>query len=434
MPLTIALAQAAMRDGQLDPVELTEMCLDRIAECDDRIRAWVVVDEQGARQAAVEARDSPHRGQLHGIPIGIKDIVDVAGMPTRAGSPLRENHRAVVDAPLVARLRAAGAVILGKTVTTEFACFDPSVTRNPWNEQHTPGGSSSGSAAATATQMCFAAIGSQTGGSITRPATYCGVAGLKPTFGAIDITGVIPVSGRLDHPGPIARTVSDLAVMWEVLADNPDNDRAASQSAVPPRLGVVREYFFESAEPGVRQATERAIEKLSAAGATIEPVALPDSFGDVHARHYQIMAHDAAKYHAEQFAANPELFGPNISTLLRSGFEVSSEQMSTAIEHQQRFRAEMESIASRFDAIIMPATDTIAPADLSTTGDPRFNAPWSYAGLPVVSLPCALVEQMPSGVQLVAGPNCETSLLRIAAWCEAQFQFQGLTIGESSDQ
>ena len=209
IPLLPSVAKSVeqIRSGELDPQELVEFHLQRIRRFEDRVHAWARVDADGARReaekAARRARDGRPLGALHGIPLGIKDIIDVQAMPTRAGSPLREKHVAPRDAGLVARLRRAGAIFLGKTVTTEFACFDPPPTRNPWNLAHTPGGSSSGSAAAVAVGMCSAAVGTQTGGSIVRPASYCGVAGFKPTSGHVSLDGVVPVSPHLDHAGPL---------------------------------------------------------------------------------------------------------------------------------------------------------------------------------------------------------------------------------------
>ena len=219
----IAELVCKIRDKRLTPRELVDACLKRIERVEPDVRAWVSVDAEGARRRADELTELAARGEilgpLHGIPIGIKDIIDVAGWPTRAGSPLRDGHLAREDAAVVARLRNAGAIILGKTVTTEFAWIDPPPTRNPWDATRTPGGSSSGSAAAVASGMCVAAIGSQTGGSIIRPASYCGVCGLKPTFGVVSRVGVLPLSISLDHVGPIARCVDDLAVVFGVIAD-----------------------------------------------------------------------------------------------------------------------------------------------------------------------------------------------------------------------
>ncbi|HWA97397.1 MAG TPA: amidase, partial [Pirellulales bacterium] len=220
--LTCITAGKAIRTGELSPLDLVDRCLERIERFEPRVHAWVMVDAEGARREARRLADElaagNERGPLHGIPIGIKDIIDVAGWPTRAGSPIRAGHVAARDAELVANLRRAGAIILGKTVTTEFAGFDPPPTHNPWNLKRTPGGSSSGSAAAVATGMCLAAVGTQTGGSITRPASFCGIAGCKPAHGMVSVDGVVPFAPTLDHPGPMARAVDDLRVMLEAMS------------------------------------------------------------------------------------------------------------------------------------------------------------------------------------------------------------------------
>ena len=228
---TIHEAAEQLRAARLSCQDLVETCLARIDRFEESVRAWVLVDSHGARDEArrldAELAAGHSRGPLHGIPLGIKDIIDVAGWPTLAGSRLRLGNVAAHDAPVVARLRAAGAVILGKTVTTEFASFDPPPTRNPWNLERTPAGSSSGSAAAVSLGMCVAAMGSQTGGSITRPAGYCGVAGCKPSYGRVSLTGIVPLAFHLDHPGPLARDVTDLAIMLSVLAGYDASDPAS---------------------------------------------------------------------------------------------------------------------------------------------------------------------------------------------------------------
>ncbi len=260
-----------------------------------------------------ELADGKCRGPLHGIPIGIKDLIDVAGWPTLVGAPWLPHAPAATDAPLVARLRDAGVIILGKTVTTQFACFDPPPTRNPWDLDRTPGGSSSGSAAAVATGMCLGAVGSQTGGSITRPASFCGVAGCKPTYGIVPIEGVYPLSPSLDHPGPIARSVHDLAILFEAITGKPvAMDRStksaadlmrsfvgteaafkpnvrnifiaedgAKSSANPPRLGRLRGLFVDRAEPASLAVFETALARLSQAGARISEGRLPPAFDNV---------------------------------------------------------------------------------------------------------------------------------------------------------
>ncbi len=271
---TIVEAAWALRQGAIRPLDLVESCLEQIQRYDRQVQAWVLVDESGARQAAVSAQQELEhgldRGPLHGIPVGIKDIFDVAGWPTKAGSPLREGHRAHQDAPLVAALRQAGAILLGKTVTVEFACFDPSPTRNPWSPRlsHTPGGSSSGSAAAVAIGMCLGALGTQTGGSLVRPAAYCGIATLKPTFGQLPLDGVVPVSWHLDHAGPMARCVEDLWLMYQVLRTASAGETAGSgfpkaterdrlvwqQTPLFPEPPVpVQQKLFDSESPGLEQ-------------------------------------------------------------------------------------------------------------------------------------------------------------------------------------
>ncbi len=281
-PLSLLDAAAAVRRGETTPVDLLTKCIGQIERHEANVHAWVAVDAAGATQAAQrlaeEFAQGHDRGPLHGIPLGIKDLVDVAGMPTRAGSTLSDPRPAARDATVVERLRAAGAIILGKTVTTEFACFDPSPTCNPWNLAHTPGGSSSGSAAALAMGMCFGAIGSQTGGSITRPASYCGVAGCKPTFGRVSRAGVVPVSFHLDHVGPMAHTAADCAVLLAAIAGDDPRDPAVAPRedfeiemapAVAPRLGVVRRYFFDEAEAELARLTSAALDTLRTAAPSL---------------------------------------------------------------------------------------------------------------------------------------------------------------------
>jgi Asp-tRNA(Asn)/Glu-tRNA(Gln) amidotransferase A subunit family amidase len=384
------------------------------------------VDEAGARRTAEErtreAAKGEFHGPLHGIPVGIKDIIDVQGWPTQAGSPLRAGHVAAADAPLVTALRRAGAVILGKTVTVEFACFDPSPTRNPWNLAHTPGGSSSGSAAALATGMCLGALGTQTGGSLVRPSTYCGVATCKPTYGTLSMEGVVPVSYHLDHPGPMARGVADLAILLHCLTDR--EELRSVPLSPPPRLGFL-EAMMQGASPEIQQVTEAALAKLRAAGAQIDVVAVPDPFTQVLAMHRRIMSVEAAAYHREPFAAHRGQYGPMITTLLDEGLEIRGVDYAAALTWQRDLRKLAAALVRDFDALVMPSTDTTAPATLGTTGTPKFQAPWSVSGLPVVSFPCGVAgDGMPAAVQLIGSPNADAWLLRVALWCERQIKFQ----------
>jgi aspartyl-tRNA(Asn)/glutamyl-tRNA(Gln) amidotransferase subunit A len=383
------------------------------------VHAWVVADEEGARRTAERLAGEQPRGPLHGIPIGIKDIVDVAGFPTRAGSPLREDHVAGADAPIVAALRQAGAVILGKTVTVEFACFDPSPTLNPWNTTHTPGGSSSGSAAAVAAGMCLGAIGTQTGGSLVRPSTYCGIATCKPTFGAVSLEGVVPVSYHLDHGGPMARRVGDLEIILRCLTDLPPG-----KASLPPRLGLLEQHFMEHASEPVRDVTEATLAILREGRATIEVMEFADGFEQVRPMHRRIMAVEAAAYHRQQFAEHRDAYGPLITELLAEGLKIPGVDYADALAWRRTYSRRVAKLLDEVDALIAPSTDTTAPATLETTGTPKFQAPWSCARLPVVSIPCGIASDgMPAAVQLVGRRHEEAALFEVANWCEQQIGF-----------
>lgn len=412
-----------LRAGERTPTQILEDCLEQIRQHESQIQAWVFVAADAARRSA-EALErllqtGTDLGPLHGIPIGIKDIIDVRGWPTLAGSRLRAGHVAREDAPVVERLRRAGAVILGKTVTTEFACFDPPPTSNPHNPAHTPGGSSSGSAAATALEMCLLAVGSQTGGSITRPASYCGVAGLKPTHGQIDLSGVVPISPRLDHVGPLARSAADLAVGYSLMSGEPIPPVFERWAAPPPRLAIIESFFFEQADDEVSRVTRAAIRRLEDHVRGIVTLPLPDSFAELSVMHRRLMAVDAAQYHQANFAAQPDRYGRHVRALIEEGLRATGVEYSQATAHQQRFRAELAALWPDGYVALAPATPTPAPPTRETTGDPRFNAPWSYCGFPVVNIPCGWsVTRLPCGLQLIGKPHSEWELLRTAVWCE----------------
>jgi aspartyl-tRNA(Asn)/glutamyl-tRNA(Gln) amidotransferase subunit A len=422
-----------IRARETTPAEITAEFLARIDKFEPAVKAWVLVDTTGATRTAdvysQEAVSGNLRGPLHGIAIAVKDVFDVQGFPTRAGSSLTPRSCAAQDASVVARLRAAGAIVLGKTVTTEFACFDPSPTRNPWNLEHTPGGSSSGSAAAVAMGMCAGALASQTGGSITRPAAYCGVAGIKPTFGCLSRSGVVPVSFHLDHVGVIARNVADCRLLFEAMrGDDPEDPACAPQREIEPartrrdcrrKLAVIHDYFFDTADPEVAKLSERAIEQLVVAGAQVISLQQFAGFDRVHAMHRRIMAAEAAIYHWETYAASDKDYGPNLASLLAEGAAVGMAEYQSALRAQQAFRHAVDRALSEFDALVTPATPSAAPAGLFSTGDPRFNSPWSFAGVPTVSFPFALAANgLPLSLQLVGPSWSEQQLLTAAEWCE----------------
>lgn len=416
---SISEAVGSIRAGSLSPRDLVEACLAQIAEQEDRVRAWVMIDAEGARREAERLGSLASRGTivgpLHGIPIGIKDIVDVAGWPTRCGSPLRGGTAASRDAVVVQRLRAAGAILLGKTVTTQFASFDPPPTRNPWNPTRTPGGSSSGSAAAVATQMCMAAIGSQTGGSIIRPAAYCGVAGFKPTFGAASLDGIEPLAWHLDHVGPIARHVDDLRIVQSVL-------NAYEIPMQPPtsatRLLVMDGFFRERASDEVREVMDAAIARWRRAGIHIEPATdQPLDFAAIVREHRIIMAVEAAAHHRAEFARAPDQFGPCVAGLIREGLAATAVDFAAALQSQTQARRELARWLPHGCCLLMPATTTVAP-DAATTGDPAFNSPWSFLGWPSATVPVGVGPSgLPVGLQWVAAAGDDALVLSVAEQC-----------------
>jgi aspartyl-tRNA(Asn)/glutamyl-tRNA(Gln) amidotransferase subunit A len=432
---TIYQAADQIRQGRLSPQELLQDCLSQIDRYEPKVQAWVFVDRDGARTQCgaltQELKRGQYRGPLHGIPLGIKDIFDVFDWPTAAGSPLWKQSIARRDATVVSRLRQAGAIFLGKTTTTQYASFDPSPTHNPWNHARTPGGSSSGSAAAVACGMCLGALGSQTGGSITRPASYCGVAGFKPTFGRVSCDGVVPLAPSMDHVGPIAGCVRDLAILLQVIAgpdrrdpncaDQPVPDFSASfaQHKSPPRLGRVRGLFQDRAAPSVLRMMDEVTEPFRRQGALVSETALPAGFGTVLNNHRTVMAIEAAAFHGERLRRHPGDYQPEIRKLIEEGLACSEAEYARCKEHQAQLRRDTAACLEGGDAILAPATTEPAP-DMRTTGNPAFNSPWSYTGLPVVSIPTGFdVDGLPLAIQLVGREWSEAELLGAAAWCES---------------
>ncbi|HMF36680.1 MAG TPA: amidase [Isosphaeraceae bacterium] len=423
---TIAGTARRLRQGETTCVDVLQSCLERIAQREHEVRAWVLVDREGAlaqaRDLEAELQAGRDRGPLHGIPIGVKDIIDVKGLPTGCGSPRGTEQLAVADATIVTRLRDAGAVILGKTVTTAYAWIDPPVSRNPWSIDRTPGGSSSGSAAAVACGMCLGAIGTQTGGSITRPAAFCGVAGMKPTFGHVSTTGVFPFAPSLDHPGPIARSVDDLRTIYQSVCDRglvrveARQERDFGQS--PPRLGRLGGFFDARAHAEMRWAMGASLSWFKGWGAAVFELTEPGFIADLLSHHRAIMAAESAQVHGERFALLPKAYLPRITKLIIEGGTIPKAVVELAHGLKARYASMMLALIDDLDALITPAAIGPAP-DRSSTGDPAFNSPWSYLGFPTVSFPIGFsAERLPLGVQLIGRPGSDLELLRVAGQCE----------------
>ena len=421
--LTVAEASQLIREGKLTPTRLLESILERIDALEPTLEAWVTMDRERALSDAEaltrEAQEGSIRSPVHGIPVGIKDIYFTQGLRTTMGSPIYADHVPEYDAETVTILRDAGAVIPGKTETTEFAAYDPAPTRNPWNTEHTPGGSSSGSAAAVSSGMCPAALGSQTGGSVIRPAAFCGVVGFKPTYDLLSRRGVFPLAWSLDHVGFFTRTVEDAAIMLDILSGvehrpNPE----------PPKLGLLRGYYEKTAEESVWEGLMDAAVRLEEAGAEVVELQLPRSFECVHPAHRIIFAAEAASVHEEGFRKNPESYKPKMRSQVAAGLLIPSPAYLRAKRIRGVFGMEARDLLGEADCLLTPSSVTPALRGLESTGDPAFNAPWSFCGFPSITVPCGLtVDGLPLGAQLTGLPYGEEGLLSAASWCERILDF-----------
>lgn len=418
---------AAISSRALSATEAIKATLERIAAWEPAIRAWehVAADQALAEAAAVDqrlARGEP-LGPLAGVPIGVKDIIDVAGMPTTNGVP--GGRRASRDAFAVARLRAAGAILVGKTATAPFAFVDPPPTRNPYHRERTPGGSSSGSGAAVGARTVPVALGTQTAGSVLRPASYCGAVGFKPTFGWTGRSGVTPLAPSLDHVGVICRSVRDAAALFRLMAGIDPEDPACRPIAVdaptmttmPPRLALV-EAMFERTDQETTRHTKAVLDHLTRAGATIVPVALP--VHEMAAVQRVVMWAEAAAVHRDLTRFAQGLPTPRLRDNLRVGALISAEYLLRADRLRRRYRRAVVEALAGSDALILPTTTSPAGSP-ATTGDRSSLSPWSLIGAPAITVPSGLsAEGLPLGLQLVGRPGADVHLLAVAAWVEAQ--------------
>jgi amidase len=397
-----------------------EACLARIAERDPVVGAWAHLDPALVLEQAQERDATPPRSALHGVPVGVKDIIDTADLPTEYGSPVYAGHRPAADAACVRRLREAGAVVLGKTVTTEFATYQPAKTVNPLDPARTPGGSSSGSAAGVADGMVPLALGSQTAGSTIRPASFCGILGFKPTHGAIDLDGVLQLSARLDTLGLFARDPDGLALLASALLTPAAARPPRGAATDPPRLAFVRTAHWAEAEPSGRAAVEGAAERLASAGAEVADLALPEAFDGLPAAQETIMAVDACRSLAGERAEHADRLSEPLRELLARGAATDARDYVAAVELAETCRGELGAVLNGFDAILTPAARGEAPVGLDSTGDPLFCRAWTLLGTPAVSVPGMTGgDGMPVGVQLVALPGSDWALLGMAAWAFA---------------
>jgi Asp-tRNA(Asn)/Glu-tRNA(Gln) amidotransferase A subunit family amidase len=409
---------AAIAAGERSAVEVVRTCLERIAEVEDDLQAWAHLDPDLALDRAAELDRLPadERGPLHGVPVGVKDILDTADQPTSYGSPIYEGARPARDATAVARLRAAGAVVVGKTVTTEFALFHPGPTRNPHDPARIPGGSSSGSAAAVAAGCVPVAVGTQTAGSVVRPAAFCGVVGVKPTVKAVPTDGVRPCSHTLDTVGTFGRTVGDAALALGVTAGDVDRFRPADVGDRP-RLGFVRTPQWDLLDGQVRATIEAGVERLARDAEVVE-LELPASFAGLVDAQLTIMGVEAARLLGNERREHADQLSDQLRAYLDEGATLGP-GYEAALTLRARCRGQLAEVFAGFDAAIAPAVLDEAPPRAST-GDPVLCRMWTLLGTPAVAVPGLTGRHgLPLGLQVVAAPGSDGAALGVAAWAAA---------------
>jgi aspartyl-tRNA(Asn)/glutamyl-tRNA(Gln) amidotransferase subunit A len=444
--LTISELSELIRTRKVSPVEVTRAILERIDELNPVLNAYITVTAdvatKSAREAESEIQQKRWRGPLHGVPIAVKDLFNTAGVRTTAASALFKNRVPEQDAEVIRKLKTAGAVLVGKTNMHEFAFGGTSLVtyfggvHNPWERGHIAGGSSGGSAAAVAAGLCYGALGSDTAGSIRQPAAYCGIVGLKPTYGLVSTRGVIPLSWSLDHVGPMARTVADAGLLLQAIAgydpeditsvrmDVPNYGTALRQRSTAVRLGVARDFFFEALDPEIQAATNEALSVLGKLTAGVTDVAL-SARGQEDLRS-TVRAAEAYAYHAEFIAKSPELYQPETLSRLRPGADISTTAYIQARRQLDRTRRTVGEVFQSVDAIVTPTSPILPPATTEFTQDRNGSAdflvrniqntsPFNVYGWPTISIPCGFAASgLPIGLQISGPPGRDAVVLQVA--------------------
>lgn len=428
---TIAQVSEQIRRGEISPVDLVRECLENIERLNPSLNAFITVTPDSAlleaEQAEKEILSGHWRGPLHGIPIGLKDLIDTAGVRTTAGSTVFRDRIPTEDADVVTKLKKAGAVFIGKHNLHEFAYGGSSLIshfgplRNPVNPEFIAGGSSGGSAVAVATGMCFAAIGTDTAGSIRLPAALCGVVGFKPTYGLMSTRGIIPLSTSLDHAGPITRCVEDAAIVLDAITDGQSCYRSTlSQAVVKFRVGIPRKHFFENVDPQILAAVERAIDLLKSQGCTVHEIDLPVD------EDRTVFLAESHAYHRDKIKSSPELYQPETLRRVRTGAEITQLEYRKALAELEKIRREIVTKISEVDVLITPTTPVVTPRISELTEDIsrlrpaeivllRNTRPTNVWGLPAISVPCGFTsEGKPIGLQIAAAPGEDAKVLQVA--------------------
>lgn len=414
--LSATEAVAAVASKKITSVELVEACLARIDAREPEVEAWVHIDREGALAQARQCDAQSGSGPLYGVPVGIKDIIDTKDMPTQYGSGIFRGHRPQYDAACVSLVRRAGGIILGKTVTTEFAMFQPNKTRNPHNPLYTPGGSSSGSAAAVADCHVPVAFATQTSGSIIRPASFCGAIGYKPSFNTFSPYGIKPQAPSLDTLGLITRTVADLGLMWEVLHGEASH---VEQPALKYRVAVCRTPFWSEASAEERAMLRGAAQKLEQNGIEVEEIVMPDLFATLNDCHAQLMAYEAARNFVFEYdISRRDMLGETTRQSIEAGWRVTPDRYLAIRAIACKAQTEFNAICAGFDAVMAPSAPGEAPV-IASTGNSVFNRMWTFLGVPAITIPAATGPNgLPLGVQFVGQVDSDLALLKFCRYAE----------------
>jgi Asp-tRNA(Asn)/Glu-tRNA(Gln) amidotransferase A subunit family amidase len=414
--LTVTEIVAKIAAGEMTCEAVTRDCIERIIAREPVVKAWVKFNPELALAQAHALDSEPRRGALHGVPIGIKDVIDTFDMPTEMGSPIYRGHRPTADAACVALLRRAGAVILGKTATCELAGMAPAATTNPHNPAHTPGGSSSGSAAAVADVMVPAALGTQTGGSVLRPSSFCGVFGYKPTYNTFNKAGLKPAAESIDTIGWIARSIEDIALLTAVLSmDEPQPLRSMSAA---PRIGLCRTELWDAAQPETKNAVENAAAALSKAGAVVRDIDLPGEFTGLPALARGTINHfERAACMAFEWDNHRGALSPQMRRYIENGLKTSRVDYVAAWRRVEQCRTLLLKVFDGIDVLLTPCVPGEAPKGLASTGDPSMQAMWTALHTPTMTLPTHRgPNNLPVGIQLVAQRYGDDRLFACARW------------------
>jgi len=422
---------------ELSSVELTNSLLGHIEQIEPELGAFARITSKKALEQAEQSdktrNTAANPSKLNGIPYGLKDIFDTKGILTEAGSEIYKGRIPEANAHVVDLLEGNGAVLLGKTVTTEFADGHPPTTKNPWNALYTPGGSSTGSAVAVATRMLPYALGTQTVGSVLRPAAYNGIVGFKPTFGLVSRTGVIPQSQSCDTVGILCKCANDAWIVLKSIAGFDPRDEQSSVKASSfdshdevilnnsaPRIGFLKDYFLEESEQQVKKATLTAIESLAKNGAFVEQAIIDIDFPSGYKAHRVVQQSEMAEWHEPLFNKYAHMYKKITLEYIRSGFQHTAINYIQAIKTKTEMQHAALKTLSSFDVLITPTASGLPPSDLRRTGDTRFQSPWSFTGFPSIALPAGLSDEgLPLSIQLVGRPFQEKKLLGVAQWVES---------------